>query len=557
MAKTLYSCEQATDSVLKDKRVVIIDDFKEFRDSLRRTLLGLGARLVDTAEEANDAISKISRVPYDIILCDYNLGEGKKDGQQIFEELSYKKKIGYSSMFIMITAENTLKMVMGVMDYQPDGYLVKPFTTSDLVQRIKAADEKKQLFSDIDRAMMYKDYLGALAACDELMNHYPKYLIDILKVKGDIFMLSSDYKSAENVYSMILKKYRLVWAEFNMGRVYFYTRRFMDARNTFRTLIDENDMFIPAYDWLARSLEELGDKKGAQGILEEAVSISPRAIFRQRALGNVSFKNKDFDTAETSFKQAVKLGKTSVFKESTDYTQLAKVFIKKHDTTHALSLIEEVRADFSDSDDVLLQATLIEGHIYAETDRHEKAIESLNEAERIMKKLEGKVSPELAIDLSETYIKFGEKEKGMELLKYVVMNNHSDNSVINRVQDTFRGLGMGDEGIDFVAQTKAEIIGVNNKGVDLINKGMLPEAIALFEKAADGLPSNFIINLNALRAIVGYLLKNGRDDRYLYKCEKYIERINDIDPNNMKFLQLVDKYNSIKCHESSAPEGYA
>ncbi|QWR76659.1 response regulator [Candidatus Magnetomonas plexicatena] len=146
MAKTLYNREQATDSVLKDKRIVIIDDFKDFRESLRRTLLGLGARSVDTVEEANDAISKISRTPYDIILCDYNLGEGKKDGQQIFEELSYKKKIGYSCMFIMTTAENTLRMVMGVMDYQPDGYLVKPFTTSDLVQRIKSADEKNSYF---------------------------------------------------------------------------------------------------------------------------------------------------------------------------------------------------------------------------------------------------------------------------------------------------------------------------------------------------------------------------------------------------------------------------
>ncbi|QWR76660.1 tetratricopeptide repeat protein [Candidatus Magnetomonas plexicatena] len=404
--------------------------------------------------------------------------------------------------------------------------------------------------------MMYKDYMGALTACDELMQQRTKYLMDILKVKGDIHMLSSDYKSAEKVYEIVLKKYRLVWAVFNMGKVYFYTRRFMDARTTFRSLIDENDMFIPAYDWLARTLEELGDKKGAQSVLEEAIRISPKAIFRQRALGTVSFKNKDFDMAESSFKQAVKLGKTSVFKESSDYTQLAKVFVKKNDTAHALSMIEEVKADFSDSDEVLLQATLIEGHIYAETDRHDKSLESLREAERILKKLDNKIPPELAIEISETYIKFGEKEKGMELIKYVVMNNHSDNDVINKVQETFRGLGMADEGIDFVAETKGEIIGVNNKGVDLINKGMLEEAINLFEKAADGLPSNFIININALRAIVGYMHKNGRDDRYLYKCEKYIERINDIDPNNMKFLQLVDRYNAIKCTESSAAEVY-
>ncbi|MEO5357149.1 MAG: response regulator [Nitrospirae bacterium YQR-1] len=554
MTKTLYNREQAIDVVLKDKRVIVIDDFREFRESLRRSLLSLGAKSVDITDDANDAISKISRVPYDIILCDYNLGENKKDGQQIFEELTYKKKIGYSSMFIMITAENTLKMVMGVMDYQPDGYLVKPFTTKDLIARIKAADERKQLFADIDRAIMYKDFLGAITLCDELMKNHPKYVMDILKVKGEIYMVSSDYKNAEKVYLLVLSKYRLVWAVFNMGKVYFFTRRFMDARNTFRSLIDENDMFIPAYDWLARTLEELGDKRGAQELLEEAASISPRAIFRQRALGNVALKNKDFDVAETSFKSAVKLGKTSLFKESSDYTQLARVFVKKNDTRKALAMIEEVKTDFAGTDEVLLQATLIEGHIYSETGQQGKSMESLKEAERIFKKLDCKVSPELAIEIAETYIKFGEKDKGMELMKYVVKNNHSDNSVLSKVQETFRDLNMADEGVDFVADTKAEIIGINNKGVDLINKGMLIEAIGLFEKAADGLPSNFTINLNALRAIIDYLQKTGRDDRYLYKCEKYIERINDLDPNNMKFQQLVDRFNKFKCQEGDGTD---
>ncbi|MBF0536607.1 MAG: hypothetical protein HQK90_16590, partial [Nitrospirae bacterium] len=127
--------------------------------------------------------------------------------------------------------------------------------------------------------------------------------------------------------------------------------------------------------------------------------------------------------------------------------------------------------------------------------------------------------PELAIELSGAFIKAGEKDKGMELMGQIVQNNHADNNVLKRVQETFNDLGMTDEGTAFVADTKAAIIRINNKGVDLINKGMLVEAIDLFEKAADGMPSNLVINLNALRAIIGYLLKMGKDDRYLQKCE--------------------------------------
>ncbi len=501
-------------------------------------------------DDANDAIIRISNKPYDIILCDYNLGEDKKDGHQIFEELSFKKKIGYSTMFMMITAENTISHVMGVMDYQPDGYLVKPFTTKDLVARIKTAEQKKLLFAGIDAAIRRRDYPAATALCDSLIQEQPKYQSDVLKIKGEIYMASGEYKNAEDVYSLVLSKHKMPWAVFNMGKVYYHTKRFQKAADTFRLLIDENPKFIPAYDWLARALDELGEKSSAQEVLQKAVSTSPKAIFRQRALGNIAFANMDFNTAEQSFKKAIKLGKTSIFKNSADYTQLAKVFVNKHDTNKALDMIKEVKADFADSDEVLLQATLTESHIYAETQQSEKSMASLKEAEELYKKLGGKVAPELAIEIAQSFIKNNKKDKGMELMKYVVRNNFSENNILNKVQETFKDLGMADEGSAFVADTKAEIIGINNKGVDLIESGMLIEAIDLFEKAADGLPSNFTINLNALRAITGYLQKHGRDDRFLYKCEKYINRINDIDPDNNKFQQLVDKYKKVKADKN-------
>ncbi|MBF0465573.1 MAG: response regulator [Nitrospirae bacterium] len=545
MGRVLYSREQAKELVLVEKKVLVIEDFKEFRDYLRRSLLGLGAKLVETTEDGAEAVNKVSHKHYDIILCDYNLGDGKKDGQQVFEELKYNNKVGFSTIFIMITAENTINMVMSMMDFHPDGYLIKPFTSASLVQRIKAVDEKKKMFADIDEAISRRDYSRALVLCDKLMEKYPKQLLDILKVKGEVNMLKPDYTEAEKVYLQVLNMYRVLWAVYNLGKVYYFTERFIEARDTFKGLIIENDLFIPAYDWLAKSLERLGDTRGAQGTLEEAVHQSPKAILRQRALGNIAFKNKDLNKAETSLRTAVKLGKTSLFKDASDYTQLAKVLVKKSNAGKALDMVSEVRADFPGNDEVLLQAILIEGHIYSESEQQEKAVESLKQAEEIYTKLDGRVSPDVAIEIAQSFIAAGEKDKGMEMMKSVVRNNHSDDGVLSQVQETFKDLGMGEEGLAFVADTKAEIISINNKGVDLINKGMFIEAIDLFEKAADGMTSNFVINLNALRATLGYMQKKGRDDKYLFKCEKFITRINGIDPENMKFQQLQDIYNTL------------
>ncbi|MBF0318995.1 MAG: response regulator [Nitrospirae bacterium] len=545
MPKVIFSREQVHEVVLKDKKVIVIDDFKEFRDSLRRTLIGLGAKVVDTCEDGNDAINKISHKTYDIILCDYNLGEGKKDGQQVFEELLYNKKIGHATIYIMITAENTVNMVMSMMEFQPDAYLIKPFNYKDLITRIKDIGEKKQLFAETDKAITQRNYPTALTLCDELLANHPKYLVAILKIKSDIYMRMSNYEEAEKVFLQITNKYRVPWAVFGLGKVYFFTRRFIDARDTFKSLIEDNDQFIPAYDWLAKSLEELNDKRGAQLILEEAINMSPKAILRQRALGGVAFKNKDFNKAEASFKNAIKLGKTSSFKDSSDYTQLAKALVKKNNTAKAFEIVNEVRADFAENDEVLLQASIIESDIYSEINQPEKAVEALQKAETIYNKLDGNVPAGTAIDIAQAYIKFGQKDKGMELMKFIVKNNHSNDGILDRVQSTFKDLGMGEEGLAFVANTKTEIIKLNNQGVELINKGMHTEAIELFEKAADSMPANLVINLNALMSLTGYMQKKGRDDRYLYKCEKLIKRIDAIDPDNMKFLQLMDVYTTL------------
>ena len=46
----------------------------------------IGFESIHLARDANEAIAKAHELPFDFILCDFNLGEGK-DGYQLFEEL--------------------------------------------------------------------------------------------------------------------------------------------------------------------------------------------------------------------------------------------------------------------------------------------------------------------------------------------------------------------------------------------------------------------------------------------------------------------------------------
>ena len=100
-------------------RILIVEDSAEARGLLRGFMREVGAEKIDLASNGQEAIDFMKSHKFDIVLCDYNLGKGK-DGQQVLEEVRVSKYLSYSTVFIMITAETTLEMVMGALEYQPD-----------------------------------------------------------------------------------------------------------------------------------------------------------------------------------------------------------------------------------------------------------------------------------------------------------------------------------------------------------------------------------------------------------------------------------------------------
>ena len=110
-----------------------------------------GATDIDTGTQGEDAIAKIKSKKYDTVLCDYNLGEGK-DGQQVLEEAKFTGALTDAQNFLMLTAESTAEMVMGALEYEPDSYLVKPFTKEMVHSRLAKVIELKNQIIDIYHA---------------------------------------------------------------------------------------------------------------------------------------------------------------------------------------------------------------------------------------------------------------------------------------------------------------------------------------------------------------------------------------------------------------------
>lgn len=529
---------------LKNKKVLVIDDFFNFRLTMKNMLRSFGVIYLDDAGSGEEAIRKMAVRRYDIILCDYNLGQGKS-GQQVLEEGKFRGYINYSTIFIMVTAENTLEMIMGAAEYQPDDYLMKPFAKEILEKKIKHLMERKENFTDIEKALAASNYTQAVRLCDDLIATFPRNLSEIMKLKGEILLKNGAYKEAAEFYDKMLLRGNVAWAIIGRGRVCLMTGQYSEAKNIFEEIIARNDKIMSAYDYLAKTLLKMNHTVEAQEVLMRAISISPRAVLRQKNLGDIAYRNEDYSIAEASYKSAVEQGEHSCFKSPADYTNLAKTLVQLDNPEESLSILKNALKVFPQDDNARLHVSITESYIYKKMNRDDEALRAMAEAQEIMEASEGIIPSGLALEMARAYIILGEDEKGTEIIRHIVQENHDNSEMLDNVRTVFRETGMNDKGQKIIEETRQEIIRLNNDGVNLAQNGKLPEAIAYFERAASHLPENKIINANAAQVLMLSMKENGVSEQSLNKVKTYLDRVRKIDESYKDLPMLLSMYNEL------------
>jgi len=313
---------------LQQKKILVVDDFPEFRNAIRRMVEAFGALDVDIAANGEEAISKIKETMYHVVLCDYNLGEGK-DGQQVLEEGKHIGAINESQIFILLTAENSAEMVMGALEYEPDSYLIKPFTKEMVHERVMRCLEQKKELEPIYQALEGSDSQKALQILDDRIAKGGKLVLLCLKIKGKELLKLKRYDEAAQLYESILEARELAWAYMGLGKCYYYKEKYPEALQEFQKIIVDNDKTVEGYDWIARCYEKIGEFVKAQETLEQAVQMSSKAILRQQFLGRMALCNEDLKIAERAFKMAVSLGKHSVYRSDDDTKNYAYILLKR------------------------------------------------------------------------------------------------------------------------------------------------------------------------------------------------------------------------------------
>ncbi len=518
---------------LSNIKILAIDDLAGMRTQLTATLVTLGFERLSVCSGIREAMERLSEIAYDVIICDYYLGDATS-GQQFLEHLRAKALIPPSTIFIMITAESGYVPVIRAAECAPDDYLVKPFTAAQFEARVIKLIEKRERLFPVHAAIEAGDIGQAVAQCDAVIHAKDRFSNDALKLKGSLLFKAGEYAKAQDVYQSVLDMRSIGWAQLGLARSLKAQNDGAKAETILEALIAENKHMMGAYDTLAEILSDTDRDKQALSVLQRATSVSPGTVARLRSMGRVAIAAGDAEIAEKTVRQLISEHKYSPVKEAGDYLMAASVLSGAGHPDEALLMVSAARGTFAtDADRQTLSVAEATAHI-ARGDKEAAAcaLDGIREASA------GSLDRETVAALGKALYTVGDDARGRKYLQYLVHNNPDDPKVLREVQATLSAAGKPDEAKAMVEGFRQEVIDENNAGVRLAQAGQLDEAIGKLTDAAERLPGNLQIISNAALVLALAISKKHPSKQRMQDCLKYRKLMLLRDPNHPKLVQI-------------------
>lgn len=523
---------------LANNTILIVDSHAFGRDNLRRTLLSAGVDKITVTTNASKAISLCKQQDFDLVIAEYDLGEGK-NGQQLLEELRSQRWLKNTSAFIILTSETTRDVVLSTLEFKPDDYLAKPYLEPALIRRLHRAARYKYALKAVYQAIDDNSLLAAIQTCTEYIRDSEAFNESAMQLLAELYLSTRQYQQALDIYDHILLVRDADWARLGLAKVYMQQGLDDEAEALFLELIDINYMYVEAYENLASIYLKKQQLQKSEDILSRAILISPLSLRRQQMYASVCEKNNHFDLAAKALRQVLRISRHSKYETEENYLRLSSCLTDYCDffdayqdekiTTEISKHLMTMRKFHRPSKDSETQALLIESRVMTGKGIAESAKEIMDKvAERHEQKPET-FSVNTQLEYAKSLTAIGETNSAQKILTSLV-GQCDDKDLLMRADKVL------DEPVS--SDGKQRIIELNRQGISLYKEKHYQKSVEAFSKAQSLFPRNIELNLNLVQALIKLVQDHADDDNrelWLSQAEKCIKAVEHILPDHKKY----------------------
>lgn len=485
-------------------KVLVIDDQQQMRQIIRESLYRLGIRNVVMAANALEALKVMQAGNVDVVLSDYNLGEGT-DGQQLLEVARSTNVLNPTAPWIFITANSLRTDVLAAGDFTPDSYIVKPFTDQLLSRYIETHTARKALLAPMLYAIDAKKWDEVLTVADDFIRRGDALSIEGMKQRGHALMKLGRFEEAHAAYNDALQlNSELPWACLGCANALRAQGRVDQARKSLEALVESQPDYASAYDALLEIAEEQGDQDAALATARAVADLAPNAR-RKFRLGSVALDAGKTDVAVKALEQAVAKNKGSVTRSHQENVLLAQALLDNGDPRKALAVAADAAKQYADN----LGAQVLSKAVCAQVHQHTG---NTAEAAKLMAEVESGLATASLLDsnkllIAKSALVTGKLDLGQGLIEVVARNNTDKPLMLSAALRAAQGTPAEGACQDIVARAGADVRQALENLQQAKRNADFIHAIEVGETALAVSPANFHIQIELCTL---YLVTMGR-----------------------------------------------
>ncbi len=157
---------------MEQMKILVVDDEAPIREMLQKGLSQIGGFSVEVAQNGREAVEKVEREIYDLVLTDLKMPE--MDGLEL---LKVVKGTRPEVMVIMMTAYGSVETAVEAMKIGANDYITKPIDFNDLLLRISKAQkesllikENRLLRMEVRKRFEFKNIIGKSKRMQEVFS---------------------------------------------------------------------------------------------------------------------------------------------------------------------------------------------------------------------------------------------------------------------------------------------------------------------------------------------------------------------------------------------------
>ena len=289
-------------------RALLVESNVLLRSVAAAQLRDVGVGHVSQASRIKDARLLIEREAFDIVVCNREFEGLEDNGQDLLDELRRENLLPHSTVFLMVTSQAKYHHVVEAAEASMDGFLVRPYTSGLLADRLREARQRKRELADVLQALDSGDNELALARALKRFQEQMPYATYCGRVVAELLLRMNKTEDAGRVFDKLALPQRVSWARLGQARCRLASGDMAAARKVVTEVLKDEPDNADAHDLMGRIMVELSDFDAALQAYRRASALTPGCLLRAQHSGALAFYQGETEPALKVLERSVGMG---------------------------------------------------------------------------------------------------------------------------------------------------------------------------------------------------------------------------------------------------------